>query len=324
MLKEIKQSLNLPENKNFTTVGLDYLVEYQTNEKGHKFRCMICLNYLGKSGVLKHLQTNQHQALFLNHCFPSVAKFLDNLACHTRDETIKLITDSFINTLTIEICREIGRLHSTDDFCPLLALRISDKEFNSKAMSNFVLNKMQHVHETNNPETKKAIDQIIKKFIVKSKQMLDEAAASGSPIKKNAIVQTNEKSPSKDQNCEKCNSKVFITHTELERMKVAINISMELVKNGLQISPLQLEESVRSYYKFELKKSLPDGELDILEKLTTDDLLLLLENYESLCEDEQEYLKKYLIMLMKIEDKTYKELIANKKCAEIVSEIIKS
>jgi hypothetical protein len=279
---------------------------------------MLCKNYLGKSGVVKHLQTEQHLTLFLGHCFPSVAEYLNKFLNRRWDDTLKLIATSFVKTLTIEICREITKYHIADEFCPLLAHHMSGREFNSTEMMKFVVNDMPHVYEADFPETKKAIDEAVKKFILKSKQLL-AIAGTTDPTQKNAKVQTDER---KVQNGFKAPN--LMSQTELERMKVAINIAMELTKNGLQISPSQLEDSVKSYYKYELQKSMADEELEVLEALTVDDLKLLLENFESLCEDEQNKLKKYLTMLKKIEDKNFKLLISNGSCAKIINDIIEN
>lgn len=321
-MKEVKSALNSPDKNDFTAVGLDFVVQFDNN-KNVKFKCMLCKTYLSRNGIIKHLQSEFHQSQFLNHCFPSTSAYLLKFTKPPNhwDGTLKLISSSFLKSLTTEICKEIGRRHHIDQFYPLMTQRTSEREFNSNAMIKFVVTDMPHVCEIDFPDTKRSIDEAIQRFIVKSKQLL-AIADNGTEVIE--IKEPPKKKAKVDEPKEIMTDKAvtIVSHTELERMKVAINIAMELVKNGLHISPVQLEESVKSYYKYELQKSMTANEFDSLEILTTDDLKLLIENYESLCKDEQEKLRKYLTMLEKIEDKIYKELKSEASCARDLKSIL--
>lgn len=317
MLKDTRIALKAHENKDFLFVGLDFVVEFRDGE--HKYKCMLCNTYLGKKGIIKHIQVQRHQTFYLSHCFPSIAKYMEKFTNGRLDGTLKLISTTIVKTLTTEVCKEITRRHQIDEFCPLLTQRTSEREFKSLAMMKYIVHDMPHIHENDHPETKKAIDEAVKIFIVKSKQLL--AVAEGSdkieikepPLKKLKVEDVTEY---------KIEPLSVMSQTELERMKVAISIATELVKNGLQISPSLLEESVKSYYKYEFQKLMDKSEFEALEVLTSDDLKLLIESFESLCNDEQEKLKKYLTMLKKIEDKSLKELILDANCAGALKNII--
>lgn len=330
LLNEIKIVLENYEDKELSLAGVDFFVEQVLRTKGKKIKCMLCLKFVGSTGVIKHLSSPFHRSNYLETCFPSTFKHLIELQEKSLDDVdLQIISKSLINSLASKICAEIVKLYA-DKFIPWTANNLRDKEFNSIALVTHIHKKINHVNEADFPETKDLIDSTIEQFMKKSSEF---RKISGFGSKKEMQTDVGEQEVPRKRlkrsfqphvnSVESMEvDKPSLSETEMDRMKVAINIALEVFSKGLSISPAQLEESVSAFYKHDFAKSINHENIQLLETLTRDEILLLMDNFDELLESEQNDFAKYLNMLRRIDHKIIHELRADKERSENLIKII--
>lgn len=291
MLKEIKEELKKLDNKEISLAGVDFIVE---REK--KIKCMLCLTYGSHSisGVIKHISSSIHKRSYIKTCFPSTFKYLKNMELKLGgDEFMQIISKSLLMALMSLICTEIAR-NNPDHFIPWIADKLSEREFNSLAFVNHINDNLLHINEKDFPATKEIVNDTIAKFMDTANEFLKKIGFGS----------------------EKCKEKqASLSQTEFDRMTVAIKIAHDVFSKGLQMSPSQLEMSVRSYYIFEFQKSMTNEDLETLDDLSVSDIKYLLDNFEELLKSEQEKLVKFLGLLRKTNHAFFNELSAHRKYA---------
>lgn len=330
-------------NKELSLAGVDFFVQQNLQSKGNKIKCMLCLSYVSSTGVIKHTSSLSHRSNYIRACFPTTFSYLIELEKKSLDDVdFQIISKSLINALGSMICVEIVR-HYPDKFIPWVANNLENKEFNSVALETYINNKINHVNERDFPETKKIINSTIERFMKKSKECLEkigfgsneklEVKSSGDSreeahsvprkrLKRNFSPQVSIVEQQQQREIDKPTLTETEMKLEMDRMRVAINIALEVFTKGLTISPAQLEESVSAFYKHEFVKSMSQENTEIFEALTKDDVNLLIENFDHLTESEQKNFAKYLNMLRRINHQIINDLRADKSSCESFIKII--
>lgn len=272
-------------------LGLEYVIEFYE----YQFQCYLCRERSTGNGIFCHLGSLEHQINYLNAHFSSISGFINHAELRAAQagpilDAIRLKTE-LLKIASEAIQKQCGQMMPK-------FLEQSIKRVKHNDLSQWIISE-PHFDENKFPQLKYIIDEnIVKGMVMKN---LNDMF----PVLK------------------KVQAPISTEPSMKPYMKVAINISKELIRNGLEPTPEKLNELVNIYVnsiKSGEKKTGFDAELtdDSFTTINNDqkdldgyDIPILIENFHTLNFDQQLSLARYLKTLSKFDSKKLDALRRN-------------
>lgn len=269
-------------------LGLEYIIEFYE----HQFQCYICCGRSTGNDIFYHLLSLEHQINYLNAHFPSISDFINHAELKAT-QAGPILDAVRLKSELLKIASETIQKHCGQMMPKYLEQSI--KSTKHKDLTQWVISE-PHFNEKKFPQLKDIIDEnIVKGMVMKNlHDMFPVLKKEQAPIITESLMKP--------------------------YMKVAINISKELLRNGLEPTPEKLNDLVNIYVnsiKSGEKKTGFDGELtdDTFTTINNDpqdldgyDIPILIENFHTLNFDQQLSLARYLKTLSKFDPKKLETL----------------